>query len=115
MAIAVEEPGYGDKIQRETMTDMNPLPEGQAAVAPEAIAQEAVSPPPPPPQSAPPRQAAQNPYMRLPPEVTMASAGERKTPIQQQYDVGLLWDALAKFSTDPTIRGIAKSMTGRGE
>jgi hypothetical protein len=54
-----------------------------------------------------------NPMLRLPPEVLFPSQ-RQKTPIQRQYDVGLLWQVLAQNSSDPILRNLAKSMTGKG-
>lgn len=56
-----------------------------------------------------------NPMMLLPPSTWMpkATGQPSKTPVEQQYDVGMLWRVLAESpSSDPTIRTLAQRLMG---
>ncbi len=59
-----------------------------------------------------------NPYMLLPASMNFrgyGANGERiKTPVERQYDAGLLWDVLASDSNAPEItRTIARGLMGK--
>lgn len=50
--------------------------------------------------------------LRLPPEVLFAER-RQKTPIEKQYDAGMLWEVLAADPTaSRTIRTIARELKG---
>lgn len=100
---------YGDKIIQEAVQAANPLPVEEPVSLP-SPGEGAV---PPPSNSAPPPRQA-NPLLRLPPEVLFRAAGVDmiKTPIEQQYDVGILWQVLAQQATDPVTRSIAAALAG---
>lgn len=104
------EPEYGQGVAMEANAAVNPVAEDQQVTVPVS-------------QSEPVSQAGNIPnqgYMPknrltlLPPEVTMAKYMRPKTPLQKQYDVGLLWRVLSSQYPDvPVFRNLAKSMTGK--
>ena len=96
------------------------MPAGVPPVDPVAIAQAAVAPEvpvaPAAQQAAPEQQGytIKNPYMLLPSKMLYGDiTGQRATPVEQQYEAGLLWRALANSPTaDPITKQIAKRLAG---
>jgi hypothetical protein len=100
-------PEYGQGQVAEAQQAAAPLAEGKMTPQEPVVAAE------PQVASTPQvRPVFSNPIQRLPASLLYAPRG--KTPVQQQYDVGLLWDVLAQQSNDPMIRSIARTLTGKG-
>jgi hypothetical protein len=110
---AVNEPEYGAKVTQEnneaSLAAAQPAP---GVPMPEVPATEPVA------QEAPVAQAAQqyvtikNPYMLLPASLNFPQQ-QGKTPVEQNYDVGLLWRVLADSpASDDSIKTIASRLLG---
>jgi hypothetical protein len=106
---AQPEPEYGAKVEQERNA--------------EALAAAQPAPGVPLPEPAMPEEAqatgepeyftVQNPYMLLPASINFPQQNPQKTPVERDYDVGLLWNVLAdSSSTNQSIRTIAKRLLG---
>jgi hypothetical protein len=112
-----KEPGYGDTKKLEAQQEAAPIPEEDAATAPEQIAQEAVAPPEEKP-TAQEQSEHYPPYqnlLRIPHRYDFLQPGNAPKPTYQALaDVGMLWDVLAADqNVDPTIRFIANRLKGQ--
>ena len=103
---------YGDQGKIDAQAAA--MPAGVPPVDPVAIAQAAVAPDAQ--QAAPEQQGytIKNPYMLLPAKMNFGQfQGRGPTPVEQQYDAGLLWRVLADSPTaDPITKQIAKRLAG---
>jgi hypothetical protein len=104
------EPEQGAVKQQEALEQMVPIQNEIAPTNPQQMAEQAVQTAAPPQQ---PASAPANPMLRLPPEVVFAPLRSSSTPVQRQYNVGLLWKVLADQSDDPTTRAVASALLGR--
>lgn len=114
-----KEPERGETTAAREQKAMAPMPQEPPAATPEEIAQEAAAPP----EEAPPVEAAtapppevqgftvRNPYMLLPPTINL---GQRQlTTAEKDYNVGLLWQALASDPRAPALtKAIAQYFAG---
>jgi len=101
-----EEREQGAVQEQEIQAQMNPV-EPQALALPQAapapVAQGAQQP-----QA---EQRASTPWII--PHSYDNVRGRAKNRAERMYNVGMLWEVLAKSSTDPAIRGIAEAMRMR--
>lgn len=117
---APEEKAYGAVQEEEALEAAAPPPIEESPAEADAASQEAVveAAQQVMPEQQAPSQAqgytVKNPYMLLPPRMNLgqyANGQRTKTPVERQYDVGLLWDVLASDAQAPELtRMVARKL-----
>lgn len=121
------EPAYGATTAADQQSEASPMPQALPGATPEAIADQTATPQTPakPAETsqtaqpeAPPGYTVKNRFMLLPPGVNFQNQSGNymqppKTPVEQNYDTGMLWNVLASSpSSDPLTQELAKRLMG---
>lgn len=112
---AVNEPEYGAIQQQQQNEEAQAITQAQGDAQDMAVAQAAQPPQPEqqeaPAQSGPGYTTIKNPYMLLPPTVNFPQQNPQKTPVERNYDAGLLFEVMGNSSL--VFRAAAKELLGK--